>query len=330
MPAMAAFPELRLRICSALRVEDGQGRMEKRVTETGIPVRRDRMDVLGAAALIGFSVLLGLNQVMMKMVNAGMNPVFQAGLRSACALLPVLAWALWRRRCLSISDGSLLPGLICGLLFSFEFLLLFTALDYTTVARTSIMFYTMPVWVAIGAHFLIPGEKLTRRKFSGLVLAVTGVGIALSNNASPASEYALLGDIMALAGATGWAGIALTARTTRLAKASVEMQLLYQLAVSAPVLLALAPLFGPSFRAMTPELWGIFAFQVLAVISFGFLLWFHILKLYPASDMASFAFLTPLFGVFFGWLVLSEQLSAAVLAALVLVGAGIWLVNRAA
>jgi drug/metabolite transporter (DMT)-like permease len=260
-------------------------------------IRKDRIDLFGASVLVGFSVLLGLNQVMVKLVNLGMNPVFQAGLRSACAFLPVLAWALLRRRRLSVFDGSLLPGLFCGGLFAFEFLLLFIALDYTTVARTSVMFYTMPVWVALGAHFLIPGESLTRRKILGLVLAVAGVVIALSNNETPATQFAFAGDIMALVAAAGWAGIALTARTTRLASSSIEMQLLYQLAVSAPVLLILAPLFGPLFRDMTPALWGIFSFQVLAIISVGFLLWFHILKRYPASDMASFAFLTPVFGV---------------------------------
>jgi drug/metabolite transporter (DMT)-like permease len=298
------------------------------MSSSGPPVKKDRIDLFGASTLIAFSLLLGLNQVMMKVVNTGMNPVFQAGLRSAAAFVPVLAWALLRRKRISVSDGSLLPGLLCGLLFAFEFLLLFLALDYTSVGRVSVMFYTMPVWVAIAAHFLIPGERLTPRRISGLVLAVGGVVLALARNDHPASEYALAGDLMALIAATGWAAIAISARVTGLSRSSIEMQLLYQLAVSAPVLLLLAPLFGPVFREMSLPLWGIFSFQVIAVTSVGFLVWFHILKIYPASDMASFAFLTPLFGVLFGWLILSEQLTLNVMGALVLVGAGIWLVNR--
>lgn len=291
------------------------------------PDRKSRIDLFGATALIIFSAMLGINQVFMKLINTGMNPVFQAGLRSACAFLPVLIWMLIRRRKVTISDGTLAGGIICGLLFAFEFVLLFMALDFTTVARTSVLFYTMPVWVAAAAHFLIPGERLTRRRSAGLAVAVAGVVIALSHNSQPATQYALIGDIMALVGAAGWAGVALTTRVTGLSRASPEMQLLYQLAISAPILLLIAPTVGPLFREMTPLLWLLFAIQTLGVVTAGYLVWFWILKIYPASDMASFAFLAPVFGVFFGWLVLDEPLSWNIYAALAAVGLGIWLVN---
>ena len=146
--------------------------------------RKDRIDAMGATLLVGFSALLGLNQALVKLVNVGMSPVFQAGMRSAAAFLPVLIYAWIRRRKLTISDGSLLPGIVTGLLFAFEFFLLFKALDLTTVAHASILFYTMPVWVAVAAHFLIPGERMTRRRAFGLALAVAGVAVALAANAT--------------------------------------------------------------------------------------------------------------------------------------------------
>lgn len=271
---------------------------------------------------------MGLNQVFMKLINAGMNPVFQAGLRSACAFLPVLIWLKFRGRKVTINDGTLLPGIVCGLFFAFEFLLLFQALEYTTVARTAVLFYTMPIWVAVAANFLIPGEAMTGRKAAGLLLAVAGVALALWRNEEPATEFALMGDLMALTGSLGWAGVVLTARVTKLSRASPEMQLLYQLVVSAPILLLASGYFGAPFRVMTPLLWGLFAFQVLGIVSALYIFWFWILKVYPAAEMASFAFLAPVFGVFFGWLMLDEHLSANLFAALALVGTGIWLVNR--
>ncbi|MEZ5799460.1 MAG: DMT family transporter [Nitratireductor sp.] len=154
------------------------------------------------------------------------------------------------------------------------------------------------------------------------------MAIALWRNDHPASDKAFIGDLMALTAATGWAGIAILARVTRLSAVRPDMQLLYQLLISAPVLLFLAPYFGPLFREMTPVLWAVFAFQVLGVVSAGFMLWFWILSIYPASDMASYAFLTPVFGVILGWFVFHEQLTANVVLSLALVGAGIWLVNR--
>ena len=215
-----------------------------------------------------------------------------------------------------------------GVFFAAEFILLFQALDYTTVSRASIFFYTMPFWVALAAHFLIPGERLTTMKTTGLALAIAGVVLALSRNDQPASDLALLGDLMCLLGAVGWAAIALIARTTAMSKSAPEMQLLYQLAVSAPIMLALAFALGETVREPTVTHYWIFAFQVLVVVSIGFLTWFWILSIYPASDMASFSFLAPVFGVFFGWLVFDEPLTWTVLAALTLVAVGIVLVNR--
>ena len=296
------------------------------------PLRKHHIDTSGAALLVFVSILLGLNQVIVKLVNSGMNPVFQAGMRSACAIAPVLVWALWQRRKLPLSDGRLLPGLFCGLAFALEFFLLFQAIEFTTVARSSIMLYTMPVWLAGFAHFLVKGETMTRNRAIGLALAMSGIAVAMLGNGtdSLAGQHALQGDLMAIGSALCWTAIALAARLTKLSGSTPEMQLLYQIMVSAPVLLAVSMFYAPAFREMTPLLWGLFAFQVLGIVTFSFMLWFWILKVYPTSDMASFSFLTPLFGVLFGWLILGEPLTANVVVALVLVGAGIWLVNRRA
>jgi drug/metabolite transporter (DMT)-like permease len=290
--------------------------------------RKDQIDALGGAVLLTFSLLVGLNQVMIKLVNAGLQPVFQAGLRSACAFLPVLIFAVLTRRCLSLADGSLWPGVLAGAFFAAEFLLLFQSVEYTSVARASVFFYTMPFWVALGAHFLIPHERLTPARLLGLVIAIAGVALALLRNDHPATAHALFGDFLSLLAAVFWAAIVFLARLTGLSKSSPEMLLLYQLAVSSVILLAAAPLFGPLIREMTPALASIFAFQVLAVVCFGFLLWFWALKIYPASDMTSFSFLAPLFGVLFSRLILDEAISWATIVALALVAAGIVLVNR--
>ena len=221
-----------------------------------------------------------------------------------------------------------LPGLLAGSLFAAEFILLFLALDYTTVARTSVFFYTMPFWVALGAHFLIPGDRLTPVRLFGLFLAICGVVLALWKNDTPASDMALIGDLICLLGALFWAAIALIARTTDLSKSSPEMQLLYQLAISAPLILLAAPFFGPLVRELHPYHLAIFSFQVVVVVVIGFSFWFWLLSVYPASDMASFGFLAPVFGVGFGWLILGEPVGMRLVAALVLVAFGIVLVNR--
>ena len=299
----------------------------KRSVSAQATQRKDHIDLFGGTLLIGFSVLLGLNQALVKIVNDGLAPVFQSGLRSILAFGPVLIFALIMKRRLSISDGTLPWGIANGLLFSAEFCLLFLALDYTTVARVSLFFYVMPVWVAIGAHFLVPEEPLNRNKVMGLTLAVAGVALAFASDLGAAPDGAWRGDVLALVGGMFWAGIALLTRVTPLSGASSEMNLLYQLGVSAILLTALAPLFGELVREPTALIWAVFAFQVLVVVAIGFVVWFWVLSIYPVANMASFGLLAPLFGVFFGWLFFSDPLTPGLLLALALAGGGIVLVN---
>ncbi len=290
--------------------------------------RKDRIDAFGAVSLTGFSLLLAVNQVVIKLVNEGLQPVFFAGLRSAIALACLWAWLAWRGRAPRLSRDIAGPGIAIGLFFSGEFVLLFLALDLTTVTRTSVILYSMPLWLALGAHVLIPGERITPIRALGLVLAFAGVAWAFMNRGAGVGEASLLGDLCALGAAWGWTGIALCARTTRLREVRAETQLLWQLAVSVPVLIVLAPFFGPLIRDFQPLHLAGLAFQSVVVVAAGFLFWLWLLSVYPASGVASFSFLTPIFGVTLGWFLLGETVGPGLIASAALVAVGIVLINR--
>lgn len=289
---------------------------------------KTHIDFSGACLLVLCSTLVGINQVVIKVVNAGMQPVFQAGLRSACAFIIVLGYAWIAKKNLSLSDGSFWPGIVAGLFFGTEFMLMFSSLEYIDVSRASVLFYTMPFWAAVAAHFLIPNDRLTPIRVLGLLLAMAGVYVALSNNNWHVDSRTLKGDIYCLVGAMLWAGIVILTRVTKFSRSGPEMQLLYQLGVSAVYLIAIAPMFGELIREMTTTIVVLFSFQVVVVVSFGFLLWFWLLSVYPASRMASFSFLSPIFGVLFGWLILGENLGQHILLSLILICFGVYLVNR--
>ena len=61
--------------------------------------RKTQFDPTGVAAMVGFTLLMAFNQVLVKFVNTGLQPVFQAGLRSALAALVMTAfvYAMGRR-----------------------------------------------------------------------------------------------------------------------------------------------------------------------------------------------------------------------------------------
>ena len=288
--------------------------------------RKDRLDAFGGSVLLGLTLLLAFNQVIVKLVNAGLQPVFFAGLRSALAIVFVWAWLAWRGRPPRLTRATLPAGLLIGAVFSADFLFLFLALDLTTVGRSSLIMYSMPVWFAFLAHFWL-GERITPRKAAGLALAFGGCAIAsLSRPAT--GEGSLLGDLYALGAAWGWALTAFVARRPVMRAEGPEMQLFWMVLVSTPILLLLAPFFGPLVRDLQPvHLVGL-VFQASVVVAGGFITWLWLMSVYPSATVASFSFLTPILAILLGALIFGESVTWAILVAAALVAAGIVLINR--
>ena len=291
--------------------------------------RKDRLDAFGVCALLAVQLLFAFNQIIIKAVNAGLQPVFFAGLRSVLAVGFVAAWLWLRGRPASLSRATLPAGVLIGIMFSAEFIFLFQALDLTTVGRTSVIFYSMPVWLALMAHFGLPGERINRTKAAGLALAFAGTAWAiLDRNAG--SGGSLLGDLCALGAAVAWAATAFIARKPTMAKVGPEMQLFWMVLVSSPILLAASLFFGPLVRDLQPLHIVLLLFQAGVVVAGGFIAWLWLLAAYPAATVASFSFLTPILALTLGAVVFSEPLDRSVLGAAVLVTLGIILINRKA
>jgi drug/metabolite transporter (DMT)-like permease len=286
------------------------------------------MDLFGASSLVLFAAIVGLNQVLVKLVNAGMSPLMQAGLRSALALPLVLFWAIGTGRW-TLPRAALWPGLAAGVFFSLEYVFLFNGLALTSVARGSLVFYSMPCWVALGAHQLIPGERLSPLRLTGLALAFGGVALVMMARAG-GTGGSLTGDTLCLGAALSWAALTLITRTTALGRATPEAQLSLQLLVSALLILPAALGAGPAFRQMTPSIAAIFAFQVVVVATFSFVGWFWFLQRYRASDVAAFGLLSPVFAFGFATIILGEAPHLVLMLALVLIISGLFLVTRSA
>jgi drug/metabolite transporter (DMT)-like permease len=289
-------------------------------------MRKDRLDAFGGSVLLGVTLLLAFNQIIIKLVNDGLQPVFFAGLRSALAVGFVWAWLAWRGRPPRLTRAALGPGLLIGAVFAAEFLFLFLALDLTSVGRTSLIMYSMPVWYAILAHFGL-GERITPMKAAGLTLAFLGCATAILSRPGT-GEASLIGDLCALGAAWGWALTAFVARRPVMRAEGPEMQLFWMVLVSAPILLLAAPFFGPLVRDLQPIHLAGLVFQASVVVAGGFITWLWLMSVYPSSTVASFSFLTPILALGLGALIFGESITWPILVAAGLVAAGIVLINR--
>jgi drug/metabolite transporter (DMT)-like permease len=291
--------------------------------------KHDRLDAFGAAAMTGLCGLWALSHVAVKIANSGISPAFQSGLRSLGALACLMIWARLRGVSLLAPEGTLAVGIAAGAMFAAEFALIFWALAFTDVARGIIILYTTPFFVALGAHYFVPGEQMHRMQFIGLLCAFAGVAIAFSDGLTLPDNRALIGDSMMLGAAALWGATTVLVKASKLSRIDPAKTLAYQLAVSGIVLTPFALLLGErGFFDPTPLVMGSLVFQIVAIAFVSYLGWFALIRHYPASTLSTFTFLTPLFSLVLGAVLLGERVSVALIAALVLVATGIWLVNR--
>ena len=285
-----------------------------------------------AAAALAVLLCLswGFNQVAIKLALPEIPPLTQAAFRSTVAAIIVALWARFRGVSLLQTQGTLLPGIIAGALFALEFVLIFRGLLFTAATRASVFIYTAPFFVVIGARWFLPGERFDRMQWIGLLLSFAGIVVAFGVPTPGGDPRELFGDIMLLGAGAAWGATTVIIKGTRLAQAPSEEILLYQLIVSAPVLILCALLAGERMHALPSAIpLGSLLYQTVWVVALTYMLWFALIARYSASRLSVFTFLTPLFGVAAGHFVLGEPLTAGFATAAALVVLGLILVNRA-
>lgn len=284
---------------------------------------------MAIAVILLLCVSWGFNQAAVKLAIHDIPPLLQGTLRSVIAAVLVASWCVIRRIPLFRRDGTLKPGLLIGLLFGTEFVLIYQGLNYTTASRATVFLYLAPFFVVLGSRIFLPADRFSRWQWIGLSLSFVGMLVAFGVPTPALDPRQTLGDLMMLAGAMFWGGTTLTSKASKLNATYPEKVLLYQLVISAPILAVASWLAGervtqwPDNQALT---W--MAYQSVWVVSVTFVLWFVIIKQYSANRVSAFTVLTPLLGVAAGHFLLGDPLTPAFLAAVAFVALGLVLVNR--
>jgi drug/metabolite transporter (DMT)-like permease len=292
--------------------------------------RKHHLDGLAVALLLACCVFWGFQQILIKTTVAEVPPLWQAALRFAGATALLAIWCVVRRVPLFGRDGTLRAGLLAGVLFAAEFSCIYLGLRDTTASRLTVFLYTSPFIVAILLPRFVPTETLRGMQWVGLVIAFAAVALAFSEGFTGATTARQLrGDALALAAGTLWGLTTLVIRSTSLARASAEKTLFYQVAVTAVVAPLLSLALGESWSlTYSAQAWVSLAAQTAVGAFASYLVWMWMLRHYPATQMSSFTFLTPVFALVFGVVLLDEPLTLHLVLALTGVAAGIVLVNR--
>ena len=295
--------------------------------------RKSQLDGLALACLLLCCGLWGLNQVATKLALATVPPLTQAAIRSLGAALLVALWARGRGISLDVRNGTLSGGVLAGLLFALEFGCIFVGLQYTSASRMAVFIYLAPFVVALGMPLVAKAERPDALQLAGLGAAFAGVAWAFAEgwSAPGVGERQWLGDALGIVAALLWGGTTLVIRGSRLGAAAPEQTLLYQLAISGAALAVAAIAAGERWPAhWSPAAVALLGYQTVIVCFASYLLWFWLIRHYPATRLSAFTLLTPLLGLWAGVVLLGEPLTGRLLAACAAVAVGIAVVNRPA
>ena len=291
---------------------------------------RKGLDACASSLMIVLCIVWGLQQVVLKIAAADISPIMQIAIRSGLSALLVFPLIQLQQGTHLYSKAYLWPGIWLAFLFSAEFLLVAQALILTSASHTVVLLYTAPIFVALGLHWKLPSERLSKVQWSGILIAFVGIVttfIGRENLLEQGLSQVLWGDLLALLAGIMWALTTISFRLSKLNEAHPTQTLFYQLLGGFVFLFPLAFLLGQAEIHWTYIAIGSLVFHTLIMSFISLMLWFWLLRNYLASHLGVFSFLTPIFGLLFGVLLLNETIEPNFIFGTILVMVGVLVVS---
>lgn len=291
---------------------------------------RKGLDARASGLMVILCIVWGLQQVILKLAAADIAPIMQIAIRCGLSALLVLPLLQLQPNTHLYSKAYLVPGIWLAFLFSAEFVFIAQALEFTSASHTVVLLYTAPIFVALGLHWKLPSERLSRLQWSGIMIAFAGIVMTFMGREKQLDQglsQVLWGDFLALLAGLMWAMTTISLRLSKLNEAHPTQTLFYQLVGSFIFLFPLAFILGQAQIHWTYIAIGSLVFHTLIMSFMSLMLWFWLLRNYLASHLGVFSFLTPLFGMLFGILFLNETIELNFIVGTMLVMLGVAVVS---
>ena len=221
-------------------------------------------------------------------------------------------------------EDLLAAFLVMGLLNNVvPFSLIFWGQTAIPSGLASILNATTPLWTALLAHALVPGERLTVSKLAGVAVGLAGVAVLIGPQALSGLEGATLAMLAIVGAALSYALSAIYARRFRSTPPLVTAA--GQLTASTLMMIPLALAVDQPWTLAMPSPGVMGAVLGLALVStaFAYLLYFRILAGAGATNAALVTFLVPVSAILLGALFLDERLAPRAFAGMALILAGL-------
>jgi len=276
----------------------------------------------GAALLLALGFAWGSFWPLMKLVLLEMPLLTYRGLCAVAGGLLVMALALIVRQGLRVAREEWGPLVLLSLFMTTGWLY-FTGLGVSLIGpgRAVLVAYTMPLWSYIlGVVFL--GERPSLRRWIGLAIALSGIGLMLSQDyerlvAAPAGVLAMLG------AAVSWALGSVVLKKRVWSTPNFTLIGWQTLLGGLPICLAIPFFETEELRPLTPLGWFSFVYTIAASTVFGVWAWFRCVQLLSVSVASLGVLLVPVIGLSLSALIVDEPLGWPEWTALALIVAGL-------
>jgi drug/metabolite transporter (DMT)-like permease len=201
------------------------------------------------------------------------------------------------------------------------------ALVYLPASEATLVAYTMPVWASLLAWPML-GERPNLLRVLALLMAFAGLSAILGAHGFAASLSKLVGILLALGGALGFAIGAVLAKKFPLNLPPVATAA-WQIGIGCvPVAMAGFLVEHSNFAGLTSNGWLLFGYSTVGQFCIAYVAWFAALARLPASVAAIGTMAVPVIGVVTSALTLHEPLGIGQIAALIFTLAGVALATQ--
>ena len=281
----------------------------------------------GALALT-LSTMWAGNPVANKAGLEDAGPLRLGYLRFILGAIVVLIYAILTKQSFRVNKYEWIPLVLLGILFTVQLAFMNIGQDFTTAGHAVIVMTTFPLWTGVFAHFFVPGDRLSRSRILGTLIAYSGVVAVFYKGFAESSFDFLLGDLLLLMSA-----VLLGARQvyiSELGQGIPQHKLLMAQGVFGIFTFLIASLIFESqegFVVTTPLVISLFYTGVL-IAGLGFFGQSWLLIRYLPSRVTVISLSQPIFGVLFSWWILGESIGGELYIGAILVIFGSALAQR--
>ena len=289
------------------------------------PANQD-LSFLAVLVTIFLCILFGSNAVAIKMAFQGLGVFTTAGIRFSVAAIVIFLWARFTGKPLGLKKGQVHQILILSVIFWAQLSLFYFGISKSNASRGTLLANLVPFFILFLAHFFIPGDRITRKKFFGILLGFGGIVFMFTDKGDITSDLRT-GDLIILAGTFLWSCNAVYLKKIISGYNAFQI-VLFNTVIAAPLFFLEAFLFDSvMFFHMDGRILGAVLYQSLVTASFGFVTWNNMLQKYGAVALHTFVFIMPIAGVALGGLLLNEPITPKIMIALALIASGILIVH---